>query len=457
MGSGEWAVGSERLKETRCHFGHCPCSPLVVTPSTRFRYHSRMFTIRSFWWSTLRHFARSNLAVMVGVALATAVISGALIVGDSVRASLRTLSLQRLGQVDHVVRGPRFFRQDLAAQLAGPDLKTVAPAIIVTGSVQTGHAKSQNSRRAGHVEVYGVDASFWKLAEVEAPPAGMAISRRLAEQLQLKVEDKVSLVVEIPATIPRDALLGEREETVVELPTQISRIFTDTEMPGRFGLNPSQQLPLNAFVDLEELQTQLNLQYVPESKRKKEPEKPARINALFLQTAPDETDRLSPKFAEEMSQHLHRQLTLQDLSLRLLPNTDHGYLSLESERMLLDDGTIAAAEKVARDNGWASSPVLISLLTEIENPRDTSKFSMYPISAGVGPAGGGLRAEDSGSNLDERRETRAKPLAIRHPPSAIRPHSNPSTSPRAAPRRVSMKSPSTTGSPPTLRSRSVRR
>jgi len=364
-----------------------------------------MFTIRSFWWSTVRHFARSNLAVMVGVALATAVISGALIVGDSVRASLRTLSLQRLGQVDHVVRGPRFFRQDLATQFSGSELKTVAPAIIVAGSVQTGHAKFQGSRRAGHVEVYGVDAAFWKLAEVEAPPTGMAISRRLAEQLQLKVGDKVSLVVEIPATIPRDALLGEREETVVELPTQISRIFTDDEMPGRFGLNPSQQLPLNAFVDLEELQTQLNLQYVPESKRRKEPEKPARINALFLQTAPHETDRLSPKFAEEMSEHLHRQLTLQDLSLRLLPNADHGYLSLESERMLLDDGTIAAAEKVARDNGWASSPVLISLLTEIENPRDTGRFSMYPISAGVG--------------WDERRETRSESQATGHLPSAI--------------------------------------
>ena len=360
-----------------------------------------MFTVRSFWWSTLRHFARSNLAVVVGVALATAVISGALIVGDSVRASLRTLSLQRLGKIDHVVRGPRFFRQELAAQVANSALDAVAPAIIVTGSVQTGHAKSEDSRRAGHVEVYGVDAAFWKLAEVEAPPEGMAISRRLAEQLQLNIGDKVSLVVEIPATIPRDALLGEREETVVELPTQISRIFADDEMPGRFGLNPSQQLPLNAFVDLEELQTQLNLQHVPASARRKEPEKPARINALFIATkdqtesrssalpgwSPVNEDRLSPDFATKLSVDLHRQLTLQDLSLRLLPNTDHGYLSFESERMLLDDGTITAAEEVAKDSGWATSPVLISLLTEIENPRDTSKFSMYPISAAVGVPG----------------------------------------------------------------------
>ena len=225
-----------------------------------------MFTRLTFWLSTLRHFARSSFAVILGVALATAVISGALIVGDSVRGSLETLSLERLGGVDHVVRGPRFFRQELAAELAEvwqADIATVAPAILVTGSVQTGQSTSATSRRAGHVEVYGVDAAFWKLAGVEPPGEGLAISRRLAEQLELKVGDKASVVVEIPATIPRDALLGEREETVVELPTQVSRIFEDREMPGRFGLNPSQQLPLNAFVDLEELQTQLNLQHVP--------------------------------------------------------------------------------------------------------------------------------------------------------------------------------------------------
>lgn len=351
-----------------------------------------MFTRQRFWVETLRHFFPSSLAVILGVALATAVITGALIVGDSVRGSLEEMSLQRLGGVDFVVQGPRFFRQDLATELAEAwkaDVATLAPAIIVTGSVQTGQVKSENSRRAGHVDVYGVDTSFWKLAGVEPPGEGLAISRRLADQLELNVGDKASVVVEIPATIPRDALLGEREETVVELPTQVSHIFEERQMPGRFGLNPSQQLPLNAFVDLEELQTQLNLQHVPASARRKEPEKPARINALLLGSAPtggplDESS-MSADLATRLSDELHRQLHLSDLSLRLVPNEAHQYLSLESERMLIDDGTISAAEKVAKEKGWSTSPVLVSLLTEIANPADAKFFSMYPISAGVGP------------------------------------------------------------------------
>ena len=40
---------------------------------------------------SLRHYRATNLAVSAGVAVAVAVLTGALMVGDSVRASLRAL------------------------------------------------------------------------------------------------------------------------------------------------------------------------------------------------------------------------------------------------------------------------------------------------------------------------------------------------------------------------------
>ena len=45
-----------------------------------------------------RYYWRTNLAVVLGVATAVAVLAGALLVGDSVRGSLRDLVLQRLGR-----------------------------------------------------------------------------------------------------------------------------------------------------------------------------------------------------------------------------------------------------------------------------------------------------------------------------------------------------------------------
>ena len=62
----------------------------------------------------LTYYWRTNVAVVVGVATAVAVLAGALLVGDSVRGSLRDLVLQRLGRTDLVVVSATFFRGQLA-------------------------------------------------------------------------------------------------------------------------------------------------------------------------------------------------------------------------------------------------------------------------------------------------------------------------------------------------------
>jgi hypothetical protein len=64
--------------------------------------------------ASLRHFRRIHLAVAMGVAVATAVITGALLVGDSVRGSLRELTLRRLGRIDTALVTGQPFRAALA-------------------------------------------------------------------------------------------------------------------------------------------------------------------------------------------------------------------------------------------------------------------------------------------------------------------------------------------------------
>ena len=54
---------------------------------------------------------RGNLAVFLGVVVGAAVLTGALLVGDSLRGSLRDLTLQRLGWVDEALVTGRFFRE----------------------------------------------------------------------------------------------------------------------------------------------------------------------------------------------------------------------------------------------------------------------------------------------------------------------------------------------------------
>ena len=72
---------------------------------------------KRFVLQSLIHHWRINLTVALGVAAATAVLTGALLIGDSMRGSLRALTLGRLGFIDEVLVTPHFFRQELANEL----------------------------------------------------------------------------------------------------------------------------------------------------------------------------------------------------------------------------------------------------------------------------------------------------------------------------------------------------
>jgi putative ABC transport system permease protein len=140
--------------------------------------------------SSLMHHWRTNLAVLMGVVAATAVIGGALIVGDSVRASLRQMTLNRLGNIDFAVTGPRFFREDLAKELKIP----VHPAIVMQAALQC--RSGGTLRRAGQVNVYGFNQE-WPLIDSHGvkPPQGaeVVLNAQAAAALQAKVGEEVTL------------------------------------------------------------------------------------------------------------------------------------------------------------------------------------------------------------------------------------------------------------------------
>src|SRR3979409_1309926 len=84
----------------------------------------------------LNYYWRTNLAVILGVATAVSVLAGALLVGDSVRASLRDLAVQRLGKTDFVIGSRNFFDEEIAAKLQSDErfkksFDTVDPLILL--------------------------------------------------------------------------------------------------------------------------------------------------------------------------------------------------------------------------------------------------------------------------------------------------------------------------------------
>ncbi len=358
---------------------------------------------------SLTYFWRTNLAVTLGIITATAVIAGALIVGDSVRDSLRTMSLVRLGKIDHALTAQRFFREelgtDISTNVAPIDSGSIAPAIVMTAAVthdvpQKSKADAPRTVRAGGIQLYAVDERLWEMTDHGglSVPSGndVVLNQRTAEQLGVSVGDEINLIVEIPATIPRDSLLGDRKDTVTELLMTVTGIAQDDVGLGRLGLNPSQQLPANAYVALKTMQRQLGLSAV-RATRRNPIAKPARVNALFVNTSDDtegDSSLLSSRFTEQLTEAAHQHLTLADLNLKTVRHKERGYFSLESEQMILESSVTEAGLAVAQELGWRTSPVLVYLVNRLGKPRSIpdpenpnqeilAEYAMYSVVAGI--------------------------------------------------------------------------
>lgn len=200
-------------------------------------------TLRTLLLHSLRFHARRHAGVVLGAATATAILVGALVVGDSVRASLRERALSRLGRVTTALDAhDRLF----TTALAGTDGSRVA-ALRVAGTV----ARADGGARVGRIDVFGVGPSFWKLAAL--PPEGTPgddtvwLGAPLARRLDVREGDTVVLRVNRPGTLSLDAVISPRDETSVALRLRVGRVLGAGSL-GEFGLQPGRMEALDAFV-----------------------------------------------------------------------------------------------------------------------------------------------------------------------------------------------------------------
>ncbi|MFM7056822.1 MAG: FtsX-like permease family protein [Planctomycetota bacterium] len=364
--------------------------------------------LRSLIW-----YLRTHLLVFLAVAVSTAVIGGSLIVGDSVRASLRQMTLGRLGGISHVVHGPRFIREDLAADLSGA-LKA-APALILPGSMEFRSADGLLRRAAG-VSLNGVRREDWDLFAVDSMAApgtsGIVLGARTAAELGAQVGDRVTIWAELPSSIPRDSLMGERETVSAELELTVEGVLSENAGASRFSLQAAQQLPHTAFLNLRTFQERLKLEPL-EATRRNPTARPGRVNTLlFGQPAdtPGTASQSTPQLigsgsvaARQLQRSLSTALTLPDVGLTIRSPAGRSYLSVESSSMILEDGLSAAVQRAAKELGMAAEPTLVYLANELNAVNRTdpaTRYSMYSIVAGLNlnapaPLGPGRLADGS--------------------------------------------------------------
>lgn len=359
-------------------------------------------TLWKLLWRSLAFHWRGNLPVLLGVAVGTAVLTGALLVGDSLQGSLRDEALRRLGWVDQALVAPRFFRQALADEVAAAADARVSPALLLQATATAGDTSLRG------VSVLGVETSFFLPGH--APERfgttggdGEALTwlaPTVAEALGVVAGDRLTLRLPKPADVPREASLGKKDAPLIDWTLRVAAVLPADALAARFNLRPELAAPRNLVVALPQLQQQLGF--------------PGQVNGLFaagnrealnvalsvqlrledwglvLRTPEtrarelvrrydtiDRDGRLSysewlstrlrgkdvPRYAGTIEDDLRpasrRIRTFDDFRGYYL--RQHPYLSLESRQLLLSPAMIEAAQRAAKDTGLRAAPTLVYL------------------------------------------------------------------------------------------------
>jgi len=359
-------------------------SPAAVRNDREVDMSGWRFVVRS-----LVHHWRINLAVALGVAAATAVLTGALLVGDSVRGSLRRLTLERLGNIDKVLVTDRFFRVELADELsADADFRqhfaSATPAILFPqGTVEKPGAG--RSSRASQVVVVGCTQAFWDLGDPKArpkrlpAPGEIVLNAPLAKDLGVAEGDDVVLRLPKSNQVPADSPLGRKSDRIRNLAGLKVIDVIPAESLGRFNLRASQTTPRNAYVAIETLQDALDQQ--------------GRVNAILadgkfeLPLRKEEleevrkvlSDALKPTLADYGFSVQRIRRTFPE-SVSDQEGEVYDYFSLTTDRMLFEPAAGLAAQRAFSDgNGQAVFTYLANSIEKVDPSDDSSTGIPYSL------------------------------------------------------------------------------
>ncbi|HAL71899.1 MAG TPA: hypothetical protein DCP71_09030, partial [Verrucomicrobiales bacterium] len=296
----------------------------------------------SFVLSSARHYWRGHLGLLLGAFLASAILSGSLLVGDSVRASLRRVADLRLGKIQAgILGGDRWFTQELGTK------SQAAPAIIAIGSA----ASSNGKVRVNGTQVLGVEAGFWKLStsgkSIELTQGQIALNEPLARKLSAKVGDTVLVRLERPSAISRDAPLSGSTNEDVSLRRTVGAIVSAEDF-GAFQLVASQVSPDSVFVPLADLQTQIEMD--------------AKVNVLLSS---------SSTFASDTAA-LEKAKTLGDFALKMKRvEAPREEWEVSTDRVFMDRSL--ATKLLARPESYG---VLTYLVNGFKSAKGATPYSM---------------------------------------------------------------------------------
>ncbi len=293
----------------------------------------------------------NNLATVLLAMVCCAVLTGALLVGDSVRYSLLRLSRMRVGTVQFACStGEGYFRQELAGELAESSGSVVAPVLALKGILES----PDGTVRVNQLNIYGIDTTFWQLASdsqgIDLSADQILPNELLADRLG-GYTGELLLRLGTDTVLSQDLIFSTEGSNSRAWDVQIGTRVPD-DLLGRFSLQAQQSSPLNVFVPIEWLAEKAQLG--------------GKANMLLVghdgsgKTGPEEYDKLIRRFA-----------TLSDYGLGLRDIKEQNVIELHSPDIFLQKAVTKTATAIGSD----ASGIFTYFVNELASGEESVPYS----------------------------------------------------------------------------------
>ncbi len=301
----------------------------------------------------LLFFKQLNLALLAGTFISATIITGALIIGDTVTFSLKKLTLDRLGKTDYaLITGERFVNADIAERIRTKTQFKASSVLQLQGIVKS----DINNKRINEATILGVDEYFWDFGNTGNPfdtiqNDGIVMSRFVADKLDISENDRILLRIEKPSFVPLNSLFVKADNQYVSQRFTVKKII-DNDQFARFSLKTDQKPPANVFLSAQQLNELFDMQ--------------KRANIVLLSSSHHQEVA-----SQDVLEDILPIFTLSDFQLEVhsIPHTTG--IELLSNRIFLDRSVVKSVEKIFPE----SDKILTYFVNEISTGEKSTPYS----------------------------------------------------------------------------------
>lgn len=296
----------------------------------------------------LKFYFREHILLILGMALSTAVLTAALIIGDSVKFSLNDIVYRRLGNTQQLlITQERFFPASFAATLADELDVPTSSVLLLEGMASVDHSQT----RIPNVQICGIDDGFWKMGSSSFPELNdneVIVNSTLAEKLQLSLGDELFIRIERQSFVTDNAPFTPDENSSIALRMKVAAIANPQEF-GDFNIQSNQITPSTVFMSLSRLSS---FNFEGEF-----------ANLMLIGENSLSTD--------EIYEGIRSCWTIEVMNFQLKEIAEQGKIELSTDRIFIDEQTIAVLE----NEQLQPEPVFTYLVNFMRSNNNATPYS----------------------------------------------------------------------------------